>query len=280
MSKNATHAQRNAVAVPPGLLALPTSRYETAASLAEMKLALLAAIVNTHALKAPSRRSLIAATGAALVAPLTKAEPALADELVDVYFGCGCFWHVQHEFVEAERKILGRKDKELTSRAGYAGGTNGKVQPCYHNLQGKNDYGKLGHAEVVGMKIPASKYEDFAREYFRLLGPDGSRPDQFGDRGPEYRNLIGVPGGKESPFIQSLLSATKKEGDKVDFAKGKGNDADLKALVWIMDSNEHPFWRGETYHQFHDGFARGENYADAYNSLRDGLLEDTAGPPF
>jgi peptide methionine sulfoxide reductase MsrA len=147
-------------------------------------------------------------------------------------------------------------------------------------LQGKNDYGKLGHAEVVGMKIPASKYEDFAREYFKLLGPDGSRPDQFGDRGPEYRNLIGVPGGKESPFIQSLLSATKKEGDKVDFAKGKGNDADLKALVWIMDSNEHPFWRGETYHQFHDGFARGENYPDSYNSLRDGLLEDTACPPF
>ena len=24
------------------------------------------------------------------------------DELVDVYFGCGCFWHVQHEFIVAE----------------------------------------------------------------------------------------------------------------------------------------------------------------------------------
>ena len=245
----------------------------------QMKLYLLLAAA--HALKAPTRRSLLAATGAALVAPLT-GEPAVAanDELVDVYFGCGCFWHVQHEFVEAERKILGRKDKELTSRAGYAGGNNGKLQPCYHNLQGKNDYGKLGHAEVVGMKIPASKYEDFAREYFKLLGPDGSRPDQFGDRGPEYRNLIGVPGGKESPFVQSLLSATKKEGDKVDFAKGKGNDADLKALVWIMDTNDHPFWRGENYHQFHDGFARGENYPDAYNSLRDGLQGDTACPSF
>ena len=244
-----------------------------------MKLYLLLAAAN--ALKAPTRRSLIAAVPA-LVAPLT-GQPAVAatDELVDVYFGCGCFWHVQHEFVEAERKILGRKDKELTSRAGYAGGTNGKVQPCYHNLQGKNDYGKLGHAEVVGMTIPASKYEDFAREYFKLLGPDGSRPDQFGDRGPEYRNLIGVPGGKESPFIQSLLSATKKEGDKVDFAKGKGNDADLKALVWIMDSQEYPFWRGETYHQFHDGFARGENYPDSYNSLGGVLdLEDTTCPPF
>ena len=56
----------------------------------QMKLYLLAAAA--HALKAPTRRSLLAAVPA-LVAPLTKAEPALAvnDELVDVYFGCGCF---------------------------------------------------------------------------------------------------------------------------------------------------------------------------------------------
>ena len=24
------------------------------------------------------------------------------NDLVKVYFGCGCFWHVQHEFVIAE----------------------------------------------------------------------------------------------------------------------------------------------------------------------------------
>ena len=92
--------------------------------------------------------------------------------------------------------------------------------------------------------------------------------------------LIGVPGGKESPFVQSLLSATKKEGDKVDFAQGKGSDADSKALVWIMDTAAHPSYRAENYHQFHDGFARGENYPDAYNSLRDGLQGDTACPSF
>ena len=41
----------------------------------------------------------------------------------------------QHEFVEAERKILGRADGALTAAAGYAGGragaSEGKV--CYHN---------------------------------------------------------------------------------------------------------------------------------------------------
>jgi hypothetical protein len=40
----------------------------------------------------------------------------------DVYFGVGCYWHIQHEFVEAERKLLNRDDAQLTSRTGYAGG--------------------------------------------------------------------------------------------------------------------------------------------------------------
>lgn len=33
---------------------------------------------------------------------------------VEVYFGVGCFWHVQHELVGAERKILSRGDDQLT----------------------------------------------------------------------------------------------------------------------------------------------------------------------
>ena len=71
---------------------------------------------------------------------------------VEVYFGVGCFWHVQHEFVEAEKSILGRSDKQLTSWTGYAGGTkegNPKDSVCYHNALFRNDYGKLGHGEVV-----------------------------------------------------------------------------------------------------------------------------------
>ena len=63
--------------------------------------------------------------GTAGVASSILPQPSLAAsevELIDVYFGCGCFWHVQHEFVVAEQKILGRSDDELTARAGYAGG--------------------------------------------------------------------------------------------------------------------------------------------------------------
>ena len=52
------------------------------------------------------------------------AETATGGDIVDVYFGSGCFWHVQHEFVEAERKYLSRNDGQLTALAGYAGGNN------------------------------------------------------------------------------------------------------------------------------------------------------------
>ena len=61
----------------------------------------------------------------------TSASATENDPLIDCYFGCGCFWHVQHEFVEAERKLLGRKDMQLSARAGYAGG---KVRVCNLNM--------------------------------------------------------------------------------------------------------------------------------------------------
>ena len=48
------------------------------------------------------------------------------------------FWHVQHEFVQAERTILGRAENKVTSRAGYAGGKlgkkDGKVYVSLHRI--------------------------------------------------------------------------------------------------------------------------------------------------
>jgi hypothetical protein len=79
-----------------------------------------------------------------------------AEEEVEIYFGCGCFWHVQHEFVEAERTILGRSDMELTAFTGYAGGNAGsdKGKVCYHNALQVADYGKLGSARTPNQAWP------------------------------------------------------------------------------------------------------------------------------
>lgn len=134
-----------------------------------------------------TRRSFLQRSAATIgAATLPSGAFAASDEdLIDVYFGCGCFWHVQHEFVEAERKILGRSDSELSALAGYAGGLagakNGKV--CYHNALQTSDYGSLGHAEAVFLRIPPSKFGAFAQEYCKLFDSKGNRPDQLGDRG-------------------------------------------------------------------------------------------------
>jgi hypothetical protein len=63
------------------------------------------------------------------------------------------------------------------------------------------------------------------------------------------------------------IKASQTNGDKLDFAAGKGDDADVRGLVWVMDVKQWPFFLGERYHQFHDGFAWGEDYPSSYNSL-------------
>ena len=50
-----------------------------------------------------------------------------------------------------------------------------KNKVCYHNFMGVADYGKLGHGEVVGMRIPQSSIGDFAKEYFDLFTPKGGK---------------------------------------------------------------------------------------------------------
>jgi len=123
-----------------------------------------------------SRRSVLAGLLTAVTAPMVVARATedtndSLDELV--YFGVGCFWHIQHELVQAERDLLQRNDATLTALTGYAGGkavgSEGRV--CYHNLRGIADYGKLGHGEVVGLRLPQNKIVEFSKVYFGLFNP-------------------------------------------------------------------------------------------------------------
>lgn len=223
------------------------------------------------------RNTLLASAAAVgLSSPSNAAGDSPTEDTIDVYFGCGCFWHVQHEFVEAERRILGRTNP--TARAGYAGGNAGaddSGRVCYHNALRVADYGSFGHAEVVALRdVPVSKFAAFCEEYFRLFDDKGNRPDQSGDRGLEYRNLVGVPGGSASPYAATLVEASKRTGDKLDFARGKGDDPDARATAFVMDSTKYPFYVAEQYHQFHDGFNYGENYPNSYNSLAFSLAKE------
>jgi len=237
----------------------------------------------------PRRKFLTDAFALAFATPVLGGVPedALADgddgPLTDVYFGVGCFWHIQHEFVEAERKLLNRGDTELTSRTGYAGGLKADAQGrvCYHNLQGVADYGKLGHGEVVGMRIPENRIGDFATEYFNLFTAKGERVDP-GDKGGEYRSLLGLPSGINHAAYPAVEAAAKAKGMSLNL--GKGNDPDTLGTksAFVMDSTKFPFYQGEVYHQFHDDF-QSPAYGKKYNGLAtiafdDGRLKVTGCP--
>ena len=47
---------------------------------------------------------------------------ARAADSVPLYFGNGCFWGRQKDYVDAERKALGRAPEQVTAVVGYAGG--------------------------------------------------------------------------------------------------------------------------------------------------------------
>lgn len=164
----------------------------------------------------------------------------------EVYFGIGCFWHVQHEMIAAEQTLLKRTPNQYTSRTGYAGGRSaddaqGRV--CYHNFSSIADYGKLGHGEVVGIKLPSRAISDFAMVYFDLF-IKGDRVDTM-DKGGEYRSLLGLPGGRNHPMFSQVETAALNKG--LTLVDGKGNDPDTlgKRIVYVMDSIKFPFYQAE-----------------------------------
>jgi len=215
--------------------------------------------------------AVLASGAAAVVVAMGAPGAARAEGSVDVFFGQGCFWHVQHDVVKKEVSALQRDTNEVTALVGYAGGKkvgdDGRV--CYHNLMMAPDYGQMGHTEVVNVSVPESKVVDFAKDYFDDAAkyPFGRADPQ--DRGGEYRSAIGVPGGMDGPLFKQIEAANK---GRLQLLRGEGNDADTVGTkkVWIYDSNKFPFHQGEVYHQFHDDMR--DRYSEDYHKLKDVLL--------
>lgn len=100
---------------------------------------------------------------------LSAAQPALA-EITPVYFGNGCFWGRQKDFVDTEMK-LGREMSTATAVVGYAGGQENSKNVCYYYNQPGTLYEEQGHAEVVQVGIDSSnakaEFGMFAETYFK-----------------------------------------------------------------------------------------------------------------
>ncbi|CAE7397834.1 unnamed protein product [Symbiodinium natans] len=110
------------------------------------------------------------------------------------------------------------------------------------------DYGQLGHAEVVVMTVPQDDMGSIAGRFFQAC-PGGLRRD-VQDVGGEYRSVIGLPGGIESP----LMAQVRAEAGKTKLVAGRGDDGDTlgTGTVLVYDTAQFPAHVAEKYHQFHD----------------------------
>jgi len=205
-----------------------------------------------------------------------------------VYFGNGCFWHTQYDTVVVEQSSFSRGDIDVTSLVGYAGGLYESAAGlvCYHGLP-HTDYGRLGHAEAVSVTLdPANssgQMAELARVYFEdgFNDADGGRERKDPqDTGAAYRNVIGLPGGMDSALWPFVTAANTHGMPLVSGLGGPGDDCEDQFVVYIYDSIKFPFFRGETYHQFHKNDVVGRYVPQSYLSLSTvlsdaGKLEDS-----
>ena len=199
------------------------------------------------------------------------------DGMTYVYFGNGCFWGRQHEFVALEKDVLHRSDVEVKSLAGYAGGKRGgggknRDTVCYYYGSSDTVYERLGHAEVVRVAYAdEEEFKKFCEVYFRNFNktPFGMQRVDPQDAGPGYRNVVGIPGGIDNEKLMKQMESAnandmklvRGEGNEFD-ARGKPTENDQINVVWIVDSEKLPFYPAEMYHQFHDGL--GYKFPESY----------------
>eukprot|EP00882_Tetradesmus_deserticola_P025245 GHRQ01027712.1.p1 GENE.GHRQ01027712.1~~GHRQ01027712.1.p1 ORF type:complete len:175 (+),score=80.37 GHRQ01027712.1:84-608(+) len=84
------------------------------------------------------------------------------------YFGNGCFWGRQKDFVDTEQRLGRTSPADISALVGYAGGQkagpDGKV--CYYfNGDPRTIYERLGHAEVV--QVALSQQQQSAQQEFK-----------------------------------------------------------------------------------------------------------------
>eukprot|EP00238_Polyblepharides_amylifera_P002839 CAMPEP_0196584968 /NCGR_PEP_ID=MMETSP1081-20130531/49174_1 /TAXON_ID=36882 /ORGANISM="Pyramimonas amylifera, Strain CCMP720" /LENGTH=243 /DNA_ID=CAMNT_0041906363 /DNA_START=52 /DNA_END=783 /DNA_ORIENTATION=+ len=201
------------------------------------------------------------------------------DSKVSVYFGSGCFWGRQKDFVDAEQGQLSRHIEEVSALVGYAGGKPGLAErSCYYGSPAKWVYENQGHAEVTQVDLRGLQPEINAQmalfsttffDQFEDTGHGMGRLDPQ-DRGLGYRSLVGLPGGTSGELFSIFKSKNKHN---MRLVSGSGSEEEVFNTVFVMDSLRFPFHQAEMYHQFHSDM--GHNFPLEYtHDLRSTLFEN------
>mmetsp|Transcript_5570 Transcript_5570/g.8933 ORF Transcript_5570/g.8933 Transcript_5570/m.8933 type:complete len:241 (-) Transcript_5570:82-804(-) len=85
------------------------------------------------------------------------------------------------------------------------------------------------------------------------------------DMGAEYRNVIGLPGGMDNAELWPIFVAANVHG--MPLIRGSGansGDTQDEFVVYVYDSLQYPFFRGEASHQFHRNSVLGRPVPASY----------------
>ena len=136
------------------------------------------------------------------------------DSVGTYFFGNGCFWHNQHLFTTSfEQRALGRSEETLSSTAVYVGGTKEPSPLCYPSPSGFNNHEEFGAAEAVTVTINNEKEfsqaaDIFFNDFQRIGVKTWARRDVY-DQGPQFRAVVGMPGGLKGSMGELLESSNK-----------------------------------------------------------------------
>lgn len=147
----------------------------------------------------------------------------MATENQEAILAAGCFWGVEHLFLELEGVV--------STEVGYTGGH--AENPTYREVT----TGRTGHAEAVRLVFNPAKvsYEEVLEYFFRLHDPT-TRNRQHNDIGTQYRSAI---------FF--LSEGQRRIAEKVKAEVDRSGVFRNSVVTEIVKAG--PFWSAEDYHQ-------------------------------
>jgi len=185
--------------------------------------------------------------------------PGWCSSFISVYFGSACAQLTQRDLISVERRPpFSRSMDSVTAKVGYATGRSipEGYSVCYYNAPLESYYEDYAYAQVVevllDIKNETSQFAAVFSEYFNIVAEISTnlKSSAFLRR---KRNVVGVPGGFDGPYKNMLESISTS---RLPLAQG---DRDLTwfddSVVYVYDSDEFPFFLGETYTQWHDNFS-------------------------
>jgi peptide methionine sulfoxide reductase msrA/msrB len=148
---------------------------------------------------------------------------AAAGGTAEAILAAGCFWGVEHLFLEL--------DGVISTEVGYTGGH--VDNPTYRQVT----TGRTGHAEAVRLAFDPARvsYEEILRFFFRLHDPT-TLNRQHNDVGTQYRSAIFVQNEEQRWVAESVSAELDRSGT-----------FDRPVVTEVADAG--PFWSAEEYHQ-------------------------------